>query len=331
MKHWKGTSRSTSEFVTHFIASDSNITFEEAIQSVCPKKTYASEDAESVQRRSGLIQQENDKVISRLEHKLRHDPAQFPLHQQLSPADLIAIGAIWFLPAEAPRDPALGLKPVRLEVKNLTSVMREGDYLRVHHKPRRFPEVHQFDWNRNVDDLLSDDEQLQGVIVHEDAEKGYMILNKPAGVPVHPTVDNVLENVAGAVGRSMLTKRRKQLEDQVDTMDTALNPHNQTMSRHTHKRKKNDPILYITTPQRLDQNTSGLFVVATKKIFAGYFAKLLRKKTDAHLVVSNPSNSSCATSIATLGQIQKKYRCLVCVQPNKRNSENGKRKHDFGT
>jgi len=105
MKDWRGTSHSTSEFVTHFIASNNNITIEDAISSVLPKGIDHSKDAESIERRDELMQRDNDKVLSRLEMKFRYDPSQFPLHQQLNPVDLIAMGSIWFLPADAPRDP----------------------------------------------------------------------------------------------------------------------------------------------------------------------------------------------------------------------------------
>ena len=48
--------------------------------------------------------------------------------------------------------------------------------------------------------------------------------------------------------------------------------------------KADPPPVYVATPQRLDQNTSGLFVMATKKPFAAYFAQLLRGKTADVLV-----------------------------------------------
>ena len=65
--------------------------------------------------------------------------------------------------------------------------------------------------------------------------------------------------------------------------------------------------MYVATPQRLDQNTSGLFVAATSKRFAAHFAKLLRKKTDKLL---NGKDDNIPTSS---NGIQKKYRCLVCI------------------
>jgi 23S rRNA-/tRNA-specific pseudouridylate synthase len=42
-----------------------------------------------------------------------------------------------------------------------------------------------------------------------------------------------------------------------------------------------EQFVYVATPQRLDQNTTGLLVVATKKSFAAYFAKLLRTKVSS--------------------------------------------------
>ena len=243
-----------------------------------------------------------------------------------------AMGSIWFLPADAPRDPALGLKPVRLEAKNITSIMTEGDYLRVHHMPRRFPEVHDFDWGRELNEEC-DDNSSPGVIIHEDVEKGFIIINKPAGVPVHSTVDNALENVAGAIGRSIIEKDRTRLEQMVDGLDENLQTKtnqtltwqrkgNRTNSGNGKRKQKENPLLYVVAPQRLDQNTSGVFVVATKKIFAGYFAKLLRTKTEAHLKANDDSTATSKSPIS-IRQIQKKYRCLVCIQPNKRFPQGG--------
>lgn len=51
------------------------------------------------------------------------------------------------------------------------------DYLRFHFLPRRYPTDH----------------DLSKVIVFEDAE--FCIVNKPSGIPVHPTLDNVCENL----------------------------------------------------------------------------------------------------------------------------------------
>jgi hypothetical protein len=106
MKDWQGTSKSTSEFVTHFIASLNNITVEEAIHSVLPNTVVDSNDEGiTVKRRGDLLEKDSDDLLKRLDMKFRHDPSQFPLHEQLPPADLLAMGSIWFLPANGPKDP----------------------------------------------------------------------------------------------------------------------------------------------------------------------------------------------------------------------------------
>ncbi len=203
--------------------------------------------------------------------------------------------------------PALGIKPTRLGVSNLTNFMIEGDYLRIHHSPRRFPVVSDFDWGKDIASQETGRVDLPGLIVKENLEKGYIVLNKPAGVPVHPTVDNNLENVAGSIGRSLLKRRREEIEAKIAMHELAPSTNRTIAYSKNAKDKKDDPLLYVVTPQRLDQNTSGLFVVATKKEFANYYANLLRKKTDALLQTERDAPS------VTSERIRKKYRCLVCV------------------
>lgn len=57
-------------------------------------------------------------------------------------------------------------------------MLSRGQYVRVHFQPKRFPAAG-IDW--------------QAAIVHCDKE--FIVLNKPAGIPVHATVDNEIENV----------------------------------------------------------------------------------------------------------------------------------------
>ena len=104
-------------------------------------------------------------------------------------------------------------QPVRVELLDLHKPLIEGDYLRVHHSPKRFPIINYYDWGKYVDKKIltkkksnkDDDEEeeendsqllygthshtsLPGVIVSEDLDAGYVIVNKPPGLPVHPTV-----------------------------------------------------------------------------------------------------------------------------------------------
>jgi 23S rRNA-/tRNA-specific pseudouridylate synthase len=297
MKDWRGVSRSTSEFVTHFIAAkSSNLTVEEAILASLPNVNTS----EMRQIRDQILETDNHRVIQRVDKEFRFDPSRFPLNEQLSPVQLLAMGSIWFLPVDAPRDPQQGRKPTRMVAKDLTKLLNEGDYLRIHHSPRRFPIVNQYNWSAYIDDK---DSEYPGAIIAEDTEKGYIVVSKPPGVPVHPTVDNVLENVAGAVGRSILKRDWSKLENLEETQIT-FQP-NQKL------KQKDESLVYVVAPQRLDQNTSGVFVVATKKIFASYFAKLLRSKTDAQLA----SNEKVNSGNVAMDHVQKRYKCLVCVIP----------------
>lgn len=99
-------------------------------------------------------------------------------------------------------------------------VVSQQDYIRVHTKPRRFP----------IENL----EIRDSIIFNND---NFVVLNKPAGIPVHPTVDNIKENIL-----------------------FLLEQHFQ----HP---------LYIT--HRLDVPTQGLIVYAKNKEFQSAFNRLL--------------------------------------------------------
>jgi 23S rRNA pseudouridine1911/1915/1917 synthase len=101
--------------------------------------------------------------------------------------------------------------------------LKIGDYIRVHSQPRRFP------IDRNWKDT----------IVHETDD--FVIINKPFGVPTHPSVDNIIENA-------------------VHQLSLALN----------------QPI-YVT--HRLDVATSGLLCLAKTKEFQKKFNVCLQEKT----------------------------------------------------
>lgn len=78
---------------------------------------------------------------------------------------LLSIGAIYH--NEARLDPLIGM-----------SQIKKGDYLRVHQNPRRFP-VQVLD--------------LSSVVIYENPD--FWVVDKPSGLPVHPTVDNTQENL----------------------------------------------------------------------------------------------------------------------------------------
>lgn len=191
----------------------------------------------------------------------------------LSATELLELGSIWYLPAAASKDPSLGQKPVRLSTVSpkipFPEILADGDYLRIHADPRRYLEVHRHDWNVSTSPLIVG------------RGNGWLVINKPPNVPVHPTVDNQNENVASCL-----------LQANTDEFD------------------------YISMPQRLDQNTSGLLVVATSKAFAGYFAQLLRYKTQA---VLNSTSAPVATSENNhRTALHKRYRCWVRRSSNQK-------------
>lgn len=114
--------------------------------------------------------------------------------------------------------------------------VEKGQYLRVHAQPRRFP-VESINW--------------KNTILHE--EPDFLVINKPAGIPVHPTVDNWTENLLYCLEEFL---------------------------KH--------PVL-IT--QRLDTATAGLLILAKTKWFQAQFNKLLRERSltkTYHALAKNP-------------------------------------------
>lgn len=99
--------------------------------------------------------------------------------------------------------------------------LRGGEYLRIHPNPRRFPGTLAIDW--------------PSVVVEE--HDHFLVVDKPAGVPIHPTLDNAHENVV-----ANLEKLRGER-------------------------------LFVT--QRLDLPTSGLCIVARTKTFQSNFNRRL--------------------------------------------------------
>jgi 23S rRNA-/tRNA-specific pseudouridylate synthase len=222
----------------------------------------------------------------------------------LSPHQLLQLGSVWYLPAEAyqnniltekmrkednsNRDLLFVHKPLRLTLENATMLLQQGDYLRVHHTPRRFPNVYQHSWNGTSSSDTSS--SLPCVIVARGDT--YLVIDKPPLVPVHSTVDNKMENV-------------------VYQLDAA-----------------NPEFDYVATTQRIDINTSGLLVVATSKPFAAYFATLLRSKTKQQLNetttkttnnTNNSNNNNNNKDDAVSSNIYKGYKCLVCLIPDPEN------------
>jgi 23S rRNA pseudouridine1911/1915/1917 synthase len=66
--------------------------------------------------------------------------------------------------------------------------LEKGTYLRLHLQPRRFP-VTEIDWDN--------------VVIHEGSD--FVVVNKPVGIPVHASVDNLQDNVLHQLRRRFRT------------------------------------------------------------------------------------------------------------------------------
>ena len=119
--------------------------------------------------------------------------------------------------------------------------IQPDDYIRVHYTPRLYPiaQMPASFWRERV--------------VFEC--ENFLVINKPAGIPSNPTVDNFYENIL-QVYNNVYGKKE---EDAVDS----------------------EPPLFL--PQRLDTDTSGLLLMARTKIFAGYFGQLLKDRATKSL------------------------------------------------
>ncbi len=83
---------------------------------------------------------------------------------------------------------AVYLNHERLKIMSKES-LPAGSYLRIHTNPRRFP-IHMVDWKKTI--------------VHENEQ--YLVIDKPYGIPVHPTLDNFHENVQKALEAKLKTE-----------------------------------------------------------------------------------------------------------------------------
>jgi 23S rRNA-/tRNA-specific pseudouridylate synthase len=279
-----------------------------------------------------IYETETDGSSNPIARQLKDHPPGRPM----TPRQLLYLGCIWYLSAdhhqkneEHEQRSDLSVKPSRLSLSDATMTLHEGDYLRIHHTPRRFPRVYEVDWsfpnnacntttnnnNNNKNDALPVVVQQQG--------PGYCIIDKPPIIPVHATVDNAVENAAHQLFLA--------LEQQQQQNSTSFNrdpKHDETNVTRAHFQQQQhcdqeDPP-YLAAVQRLDVNTSGLMVMGTSPEFAAYFSQLLRRKTaaiDDHGSSSSGVITTRNATSSTSPTIEKGYKCLVCVQPDERSGE----------
>lgn len=122
-----------------------------------------------------------------------------------------------------------------------------GTYLRLHSRPRRFQ--------------VPPDLSSRVIFANSD----FLVLDKPAGVPCHPTVDNKIENLVVAC-----------------------------------QQKFNTP-LFVT--HRLDVGTQGLLVFAKNKLFQAEFNQLLKKSLVQKTYLAEVENISALKQKILPGQI----------------------------
>jgi len=139
------------------------------------------------------------------------------------------------------------------------TVVEEHTYIRVHCSPKRFPVFHSIDWPLRV--------VAEGM--------NYVILDKPAYLPVAPTVDNILESALSGAAKGIGAK---------------------------------DPLL-ITS--RLDQATEGLIVLGKTAEFVQNFGKIIRRDSSN----INEDNEDANNVKSSMAAYKKMYKALVRVPP----------------
>ena len=111
-----------------------------------------------------------------------------PRVDEIAVRQLVAIGAVYYAEQPPPRDLAgvpRALRPKR--VRDPDQEVRPGSYCRVHVHPKRFPEARAVDWSARVIEHGED----------------WVVVDKPPGVSVNPTVDNAVECAAVLVARAL--------------------------------------------------------------------------------------------------------------------------------
>eukprot|EP00536_Pseudo-nitzschia_multiseries_P009667 jgi/Psemu1/288604/fgenesh1_pg.277_\ len=142
--------------------------------------------------------------------------------------------------------------------------------LRVHSRPSRYSAAHEFrralEQGKNTHTNSDYGIVLEHGIGNSDSSPvnktafsfAFAVLNKPTGLPSHPTVDNAVENLL-------------------------------------YQYQRHRQLAYASLPQRLDTETSGLILVAANPQTASHYAKLLERKTTDALALALPCLVSFAS------------------------------------
>jgi 23S rRNA-/tRNA-specific pseudouridylate synthase len=217
---------------------------------------------------------------------------------------LLRLGAVWLL-NETAWAKGEGSHAQRLTPKDEKRVPDWKDMtLRVYYAPDRFFVADTVDWAKPCRGLLIGPTTIvkigdetphvsvaeglpdvkDGVIVYEDEEHGFAVLNKPGSMPDHATISNHAEDVVSCYQNALEERKGRKI--------------------------------HVVVPQRrdgsLDTSTSGLLAVATKSPFINYLNKLLNKhqferRFKALVCVKNPESMSQLEHFQTAGTIVTHY------------------------
>lgn len=133
----------------------------------------------------------------------------------------------------------------RLDGSEASRFLPVGSYLRVHCDPRTFPIAQATDWGDRVVDVTDD----------------YVVIDKPAGVPTVPTIDNAVENALYQAGLAVA----------VSTSTSAS-----TAAGNANHVPPPQPPLHAVS--RLDVCTSGLVIFARNKPAAAQLNQIFRER-----------------------------------------------------
>ncbi len=107
------------------------------------------------------------------------------------------------------------------------------------------------------------------------ATQDFVIINKPAGVPVVPTVDNVLESCLACTAQVRLLHRRITHSPTYQASESLQHPQPVLFLKRVSVQAMGETSPLLST-HRLDTCTEGLVVLGRRREFVAAFNELLR-------------------------------------------------------
>lgn len=174
---------------------------------------------------------------------------------------------------------ALYLSNKRISDRNIQ--IESQSYLRVHTHPRRFP---------------SEIFDLKKCLIEETED--YIVINKPSGLPVHPTVDNQIENVANLISNEI--KHEIHVTHRLDVGTSGL--------------------LILAKNKKFQSEMNQIFMQSSQKLLTTDLSAQQKPLTtesialDLHIDENLKSNLTIKKT-ESIYQFEKKYRALVYDSP----------------